>query len=61
MKCRFLSRIGWVRETIGILEEAKRLSGGQIFLVRWISGVVYAQLPGIFNQRQAALADLPGV
>ena len=54
----FLKRIGWVRETIEILEDAKRLSGGQVFVVRWISGVVYAQLPGIFNQREAALADL---
>src|SRR5215471_12671513 len=54
----FLKRIGWVRETIEILEDAKRLSGGQIFVVRWIAGVVYAQLPGIFNQKNAALADL---
>jgi len=54
----FLKRIGWVRETIEILEDAKRLSGGQTFVVRWISGVVYAQLPGIFNQKNAALADL---
>lgn len=51
-------RIGWVRETIATLEEAKRLSGGQVFPVRWISGVVYAQLPGFFNQRDAARADL---
>jgi glyoxylase-like metal-dependent hydrolase (beta-lactamase superfamily II) len=54
----FLKRIGWVRETIEIIEDAKRLSGGQVFVVRWISGVVYAQLPGIFNQKNAALADL---
>jgi len=54
----FLKRIGWVRETIEILEDAKRLSGGQVFVVRWISGVVYAQLPGIFNLKNAALADL---
>ena len=54
----FLKRIGWVRETIEILEDAKRLSGGQVFVVRWISGVVYAQLPGIFNQRKAALSEL---
>jgi len=54
----FFSRIGWVRDTIEILEEAKRLSGGQIFPVRWISGVVYAQLPGIFDQRKTAFADL---
>jgi glyoxylase-like metal-dependent hydrolase (beta-lactamase superfamily II) len=54
----FWRRIGWVRETIEILEEAKRLSEGRIFPIRWISGVVYAQLPGIFNVRKAALADL---
>jgi glyoxylase-like metal-dependent hydrolase (beta-lactamase superfamily II) len=54
----FFKRIGWVKETIEILEDAKRLSGGEIFAVRWISGVVYAQLPGLFNQREAALADL---
>jgi glyoxylase-like metal-dependent hydrolase (beta-lactamase superfamily II) len=54
----FFNRIGWVKETIEILEDAKRLSGGQVFVVRWISGVVYAQLPGIFNKREAALADL---
>src|SRR5215469_18155995 len=54
----FLSRIGWVKETIATLEEAKRLSGGEIFIVRWISGVVYAQLPAFFNRRDAALAEL---
>jgi glyoxylase-like metal-dependent hydrolase (beta-lactamase superfamily II) len=54
----FFNRIGWVKETIEILENAKRLSGGQVFVVRWITGAVYAQLPGIFNQKNAALADL---
>ena len=32
----FWKRIGWVKDTIATLEEAKRLSGGEIFLVRWI-------------------------
>jgi len=54
----FWKRIGWVKDTIATLEEAKRLSGGEIFPVRWISGVVYAQLPAFFNQRDAALAEL---
>jgi glyoxylase-like metal-dependent hydrolase (beta-lactamase superfamily II) len=54
----FWRKIGWVRETIEILEDAKRLSGGQVFVVRWVSGVVYAQLPAIFNERKAALSDL---
>src|SRR5215510_13761432 len=53
-----LRRLGWVKETIATLEEAKRLSDGQVFVVRWASGVVYAQLPGLFNQRDAARADL---
>jgi glyoxylase-like metal-dependent hydrolase (beta-lactamase superfamily II) len=53
-----LKRSGWVRDTIAILEEAKRLSGGQVFIVRWMSGVVYAQLPSRFHRREAAFADL---
>jgi glyoxylase-like metal-dependent hydrolase (beta-lactamase superfamily II) len=51
-------RIGWVRDTIGMLEDAKRRSRGEVFVVRWISGVVLAQLPGIFGQGKTALADL---
>ena len=51
-------RIGWVRETVGLLDEAKRLSNGQMFVVRWMSGVVRAQIPGFFGEREAALADL---
>lgn len=51
-------RIAWVRQTVAMLEEAKRLSAGEIFVVRWIAGVVYAQLPGYFGQKQAAMADL---
>ncbi len=53
-----LKRSAWVRDTIAILEEAKQLSGGQVFVVRWMSGVVYAQLPSRFHQREAAFADL---
>src|SRR5713101_2754045 len=46
-----LHRIGYVRETITILEQAKQLSGGQIFVVNWINGIVHAQLPGRFHQK----------
>jgi glyoxylase-like metal-dependent hydrolase (beta-lactamase superfamily II) len=49
-----LQRIGYVKDTIALLDQAKRLSGGQIFVVNWISGVVRAQLPGFFDQKQAA-------
>jgi glyoxylase-like metal-dependent hydrolase (beta-lactamase superfamily II) len=53
-----LHRIGYVKDTIAILDQAKQLSGGQIFVVNWISGVVRSQLPGFFHQQQAAHDDL---
>ena len=53
-----LRRYGWVKDTIAILEDARQKSGGNIYVVRWISGVVYAQLPGMFNKKQAARDDL---
>ena len=53
-----LSRIGWVKGTVAVLEEAKRLSGGEIFVVRWMAGVVSAQLPGFFGRREASIEDL---
>src|SRR5213080_3824998 len=53
-----LHRIGYVKDTIAILDQAQRLSGGQIFVVNWISGVVRSQLPGFFHQKQAAQDDL---
>jgi len=53
-----LHRIGYVKDTIAMLDQATRLSGGQIFVVNWISGVVRSQLPGFFHQKQAAQDDL---
>src|SRR6267378_892415 len=53
-----LHRVGYVKETIALLEQAKQLSGGKIFVVNWIAGVVHAELPGVFNQRKAAAAEL---
>src|SRR5713101_7949343 len=53
-----LHRIGYVKVTIAMLDQAKHLSGGQIFVVNWISGVVRSQLPGFFHQKQAAQDDL---
>ena len=53
-----LHRIGYVKDTITILEQAKQLSGGQIFVVNWIAGVVHAELPGLFHQQKAALDEL---
>jgi len=53
-----LKRIGWVHDTIDMLETARGLSNNDIFVVRWITGVVYAQLPDQFKKKDAARADL---
>src|SRR5713101_7932097 len=53
-----LHRIGYVKDTIAMLDQAKQLSGGKIFVVNWIAGVVYTELPSAFHQRKAAEAEL---
>jgi glyoxylase-like metal-dependent hydrolase (beta-lactamase superfamily II) len=53
-----LKRIAWVNETIAILEEARRLSNNEVFIVRWGTGLAYAQLPARFDKAQTALDDL---
>ena len=42
-----LRRLGWMRETLALLDEAKRLTSRQMFVARWMSGVVRAQTPRI--------------
>jgi len=54
----FLHRIGDVKETIAILERSKQMSGGNIFVVTWIAGIVHAQLPSRFHQKKAAQDEL---
>src|SRR5215831_8517030 len=49
-----LKRYGYVKDTIGTLDQAKQLSGGEVFVVNWIAGVVHTELPGYLNQRKAA-------
>ena len=51
-------RVGYVKETITILEQARQLSEGHVFVVNWIAGIVYSQLPGFFHQGQAAQDEL---
>src|SRR5262249_5240518 len=53
-----LKRYGYVKDTISTLDQAKQLSGGQVFVVNWISGIVHAKLPGYFHQRKAAQEEL---
>jgi hypothetical protein len=53
-----LSRIGYVKDTLAILEQAKQASRGNIFVVNWVAGMVHAEIPKIFGQRSAAQAEL---
>ena len=53
-----LRRYAYVKETIATLDQAKQFSGGQVFVVNWIAGVVHTELPGFFNQRKAAQEEL---
>jgi glyoxylase-like metal-dependent hydrolase (beta-lactamase superfamily II) len=53
-----LKRYGYVKDTIATLDQAKQLSGGQVFVVNWIAGVVHAKLPSYFHQRKAAQEEL---
>jgi glyoxylase-like metal-dependent hydrolase (beta-lactamase superfamily II) len=51
-------RIGWVRDTVALLDTAKRLTNDRMFVARWMSGIVRSQTPGFFGERDAALSDL---
>src|SRR5262245_7541361 len=53
-----LVRYGYVKDTIATLDQAKQLSGGQVFVVNWIAGIVHTELPGYFHQRKAAQEEL---
>jgi len=53
-----LKRYRYVKDTIATLDQAKQFSGGQVFVVNWIAGVVHTELPGYFHQRKAAQEEL---
>jgi hypothetical protein len=53
-----LHRIGNVKDTIAILDQAKQLSGRQVFVVNWIAGIVRTEFPSFFHQRAAAKNEL---
>jgi glyoxylase-like metal-dependent hydrolase (beta-lactamase superfamily II) len=57
-RVRLLNRYGYVRDTIATLDQAKQVSGGQVFVVNWIAGIVHTELPGFFHQRKAAHEEL---
>jgi glyoxylase-like metal-dependent hydrolase (beta-lactamase superfamily II) len=49
-----LHRIRYVNDTVAMLQEAQKVSGGDVFVVNWIAGIVFARLPAIFHQSKAA-------
>ena len=53
-----LQRVGYVKDTVAILEQSRQLSGGKVFVVNWIAGIVHAELPSVFQQRKAAESEL---
>src|SRR5215510_13030045 len=53
-----LRRYGYVKDTLATLDRAKQLSGGQVFVVNWISGIVHTELPSLFGQRKVAQEEL---
>jgi glyoxylase-like metal-dependent hydrolase (beta-lactamase superfamily II) len=54
----FVKRIGWVRDTLAMLDEAKTLTKGQMFVARWMSGIIRSRLPSILGERDNAKQDL---
>ncbi len=52
-----ISRIGWLRDTFKILEDARNLSPNNP-LAHWASGIIYAQVPSLFNKKEKAFQEL---
>ena len=53
-----LNRVSYIKDTIAMLDQARQLSGGQVFVVNWIAGVVQSQLPGFFHRTGEAETQL---
>ncbi|HXD05515.1 MAG TPA: MBL fold metallo-hydrolase [Burkholderiaceae bacterium] len=51
-------RIGWMRDTLAMLDEAQRLTHGEAFITHWMSGIVRSEMPGFFGERATAEAEL---
>src|SRR5260370_33332905 len=44
-----LHRVGYVKDTLAILEQAKQASGGKIFVVNLVAGLINSELPGFLS------------
>lgn len=55
---RLLRRIAWVERGLDELDEAVRLTAGELYIVRWLRAQVLAQLPDRFERAEQALPEL---
>lgn len=53
-----LRRVGWVRDTLALLDEAQAASADRVFVTRWMSGIVRSRLPAMLGERENARRDL---
>ena len=53
-----LRRIRWVEGGIESMDEAVRLTKGEVYIVRWLRAIVLAQLPERFDRRETAIEEL---
>jgi hypothetical protein len=51
-------RAQWAKDTLAVLDEADKLTGGQAYFARWMSGVIRAGLPAALGQAERARQDL---
>jgi glyoxylase-like metal-dependent hydrolase (beta-lactamase superfamily II) len=51
-------RAQWVKDTVAMLDDADKLTGGQAYFSRWMSAVVRAGLPAAMGQGEHARQDL---
>ena len=57
-----LKRYGYVKDTIATLDQAKQLSGGQVFVVNWIAGVVHTRASRLLSpDERPRRRNSPGV
>ncbi len=53
-----MRRIGWVKDSFALLQEALDLTGSAHPIPHWAAGMVFAQVPGFFGKRKAAYTHL---
>lgn len=52
-----IGRIGWVNDTIEILERARAIGDNKVFFSRFAAALVYSRLPSMFGKEDQAFED----